>query len=207
MHRLPEPFGPACRGPDVLWPAWTGPGAGRPKRARLPELWESGPESEDSAGQRVLADLSADGTTSDALVILARYLVLRIALVTGGRVADHLNIAAERTAARDYLGALDPAAAEYRWLGGILDATRLKPGKALLSRLNAAAACAARAGHAHGAFGLYSASYEIAVRHGWHSDAARAARAIAATASRAGGLRSRSLWSRRARVHEARAAR
>jgi hypothetical protein len=206
MHHLPEPFGPAARAPHVVWPAWTGPPGGNRRRTHPPELWERGPASEASTGQLVLADLPPECDVPEALLIVARYLVVRIALFAGSRDPSVFNIAAERTAARDYLAAIDPVTAERRWLTGVLDAARRRPGRALLSRLNAAGAAAARGGHVHGAFSLYSASYEIAVHHAWHAEAARAARAIAAAATRGGGLRSSSLWSRRARVHEARAA-
>jgi hypothetical protein len=205
MQPLRRPFGIAGRATDVLWPAWTGPASDRRRHRRPDELWETRPDRESVPGERVLADLDADTHHDDALLIMARYLVVRVAR-NAGRALPAFDPAIEAASAREYLDAIELDLPERRWLEAVLRATG-RVSRTLVSRLNAAASAADRRGHAFGAFALRYTAWEIATRKHWHAEAARTARAIAVTAERGGGRRSRSLWSRRARVQEARAAR
>lgn len=206
MQQKRPPFGTDRRGTDVVWPAFTGPSL-EPRRYRRPaELWEQRPGAESWVGERVLSDLSSHPDRADALLILARYMTIRIAVHADRPAPGAFNASIERAAARDYLDALPPDIGERRWLEAVLDAAG-RVSRALVARLNAAAAAAGRSGHLHGEFALRSAAWAIASRHGWHAEAARVARAIAGSAARAGGRRSRALWSRRARIQERRAAR
>jgi hypothetical protein len=68
----------------------------------------------------------------------------------------------------------------------------------LCMALNSAAAHAGGKGHHAGAFGLYRASYRIAIVHGWAGAGARAARAISQLAEAGGGRVSVRRWRRRA---------
>jgi hypothetical protein len=205
MQPLPRPFGTAGRASDVVWPQWTGPSTEHTREHRPPELWERRPEAETAAGERVLADLDTSTNRTDALLIVARYLIVRIARHTD-QPAVEFNESAERTAALEYIDAIPGGVAEARWLRGILDACGNRVSRTLVSRLSAAAAVAGRRGHDNGAFALRYTAWQAAVRNEWHADAARIARAIAAAAERGGGPRSKRLWTRRARVHERRAA-
>jgi hypothetical protein len=153
-------------------------------------------------GERVLADLDSDTDHDDAMLIMARYLVVRVA-GNVDRDQPGFDPGIESASAREYLDPLTPDLSERRWLEAILDAAT-RPSRTLVSRLNASAAVAERRGHAYGAFALRYTAWEIATRRRWHAEAARTARAIAAAAERGGGRRSRSLWSRRARVQDAR---
>jgi len=190
---------------DVSWPSSTGPSRERNRHRRPAELWELRPESEAWVGERALADLVPDTERTDALLILARYLTLRVAAHIGQPDAGTFNAGAERSTAREYLDALDDDIPEGRWLYAILGSSTTRVSRALVSRLNAAATAASRRGHVNGAFALRSTAYEVATRNGWDIEAGRVARAMAAAADRGGGRRSRSLWNRRARVHERRA--
>ena len=114
----------------------------------------------------------------------------------------------ERTAALGYLAALPTNVPERRWLRAAL-ASISESGAVsgdTVSRLSAAAAMAAHRGQSRGSFALYRIAYVIAIRRGWHGHAARIARAIARAAAAGNGPRSIRLWSRRARIHERRAA-
>lgn len=204
MHKR-TPFGTADRGTDVIWPPYTGPSREPRTHRRAPELWEARPASEPWIGQRVLTDLMPDTRRTDALLILARYLIVRLAVHVDRPPTESFRASIEAAAATDYLDALPGDLPEIRWLNAALETARGRASRPLVARLNAAAAAAGRRGHINGAFALRSAAWEIARRHGWHTEAARVARAIAGAAGEAGGLRSRTLWSRRARVHERRA--
>lgn len=204
MQPLPRPFGTASHAPDVMWPPWTGPTTARHRNARPPELWERRPDAGTSPGERVLADLEPDTGPTDALLILARFVTTRVARNLYCRIPG-FDVAVERAAGREYLAAITEDLPEIRWLEAVLASGGNRPGRTLVARLNAAAAAATRRGHVHGAFALRYLAWDIAVQRGWHGEAGRVARAIAAAAERGGGRRSRSLWARRARVHEARA--
>jgi hypothetical protein len=154
-------------------------------------------------GERVLADLDSGSGQDDALLIMARYLVVRVARNVD-RDLPVFDPRIESASAREYLDAVTPDLPERRWLEAVLDSA-IRVSRTLVSRLNASASVAERRGHAYGAFALRYTAWEIATRRRWHAEAARTARAIAAAAERGGGRRSRSLWSRRARVQEARA--
>jgi hypothetical protein len=203
MQPLRRPFGIAGRGTDVLWPAWTGPASLKRRNHRPDELWETRPDRESIPGERVLADLDPETGPDDAQLIMARYLIVRVAR-NANRALPAFEPAIEAASAREYLDAMQLDLPDRRWLEAVLRATG-RVSRTLVSRLNAAASAADRRGHAFGAFALRYTAWEIATRKRWHAEAARTARAIAAAAERGGGRRSRSLWSRRARVHEARA--
>lgn len=200
MRNTRTPFGPTGRGPDVVWPAYTGPSL-QSRTYRPTELWER--EIELFVGETVLADLGPGTDCTEALLILGRYQTVRIVIHAGRGESREIPAGIERAAACDYLDAI-PDATECRWLRATLDSILptddLTP--ATLSRLRAAAAAASRRGHVHGAFALHLAAYEIARSRAWHRAAARVARAIAGTAAAGNGERSRRRWSRRARVHE-----
>lgn len=204
MQPLRRPFGIAGHGADVLWPAWTGPASSCRHHHRPEELWEARLDRECVPGERVLADLEPETGHDDALLIMARYLIVRVAR-NADRAMPAFDPAIEAASARDYLDAVQPDLPDRRWLEAVLR-TADRPSRTLVSRLNAAAATAERHGHAFGAFALRYTAWEIATRRHWHAEAARTARAIAGAADRGGGRRSRSLWSRRARLQEARAA-
>jgi len=202
MQQLP--FDAAPRRPLVAWPAHNGPPA-TPRRAlRPPELWEL--DFELFPGERVLED-AADHAT-DALLRLARYLTVRIAAHAALGEWERFAPEFEREAALEYLAAVPASAPERRWLRAALAAVSESGGvtPSTVSRLSAAAAMAAQRAQPRGAFALYRVAYLIASRRGWHRHAARIARAIASAAAAGEGPRSSRLWSRRARVHDRRAA-
>jgi hypothetical protein len=204
MEHRGLPFDASRSGPEVVWPPFTGLPASPRRWERPAELWEL--DFEMFEGEQVLED--AAETAADQLIRLARYLTVRIATHAAHGGWTTFSAKTEREAALAYLAAAPANWPERRWLhaalASISDAGALTA--STVSRLSAAAAMAADQGQRHGSFALYRIAYTIAARRGWHRHAARVARAIAVAAASGNGARSVRLWTRRARVHEHRAA-
>jgi hypothetical protein len=206
MDRIGVPFGTRRGGGlAVVWPAYTGPAESLRRAPRPPELWERRYEA--FTGELVLEDPVR--RRFDTTLVLARYLTLRVAAHAASDDWSAFLPEVERALALEYLGALPSRMPERRWLRAVLTsidgAGLVVPGT--VSRLSAAAAAASKRGHRCGAFALWRAAYELACRRGWEGAAGRVARAIARAAAAGRGRRAERLWSRRARVHELRAAR
>lgn len=197
-------FGARRGEPDVIWPQWTGPALEPRRFQRERELWER--ERELFFGDLVLEDEAA--SREDALLLLARYLTVRIASYAECGERSGFAAEIERAAALEYLDALPRVLPEQRWLRAVLTSIgpRGMPTRGTVSRLAAAAGAAAKRGARRGAFALSRVAYRIAAGQGWHRQAGRIARTLAREANRADARRSVKLWSRRARVHERRTA-
>jgi len=156
--------------------------------------------------ESALLDLAPDGETDDALVIVARFAALRIALLAAGRSLEGGALHAERDAALAYAATVR-GVAESRVLGAIARTAGPERDAHNLPRLLAAAGSAAeRQGHVHGAFGLFHAAWALGKATGALGEAARAARGIAELAARLDAPRSARLWTRRSRALDRRAA-
>jgi hypothetical protein len=157
-------------------------------------------------GELVLED--AAQSSVDGLLLLARYLTVRIVVHAAREEWNRFAAETERMAAMSYISALPPRLPERQWLRATLDSVSESGAVSMstVSRLAAAAASAYRHGHVRGSFALYRTAYVVASGRGWHRQAARIARAIAAAAAAGNGLRSMRLWTRRANVHARRAA-
>jgi len=167
---------------------------------RIPERWES--RDELFEGATVLEDLvTAGGSTAESAAILARYVVLRLALRAVRGRSRGATYVQERGAAVTYLASYRPSdLREHLALASIVRLSGEEPDRALASALIEAGGHAARLGHSAGAFALCRAAYELALEHGWWLESARAAASVARQAAAGGGRHSTRLWRRRARV-------
>jgi hypothetical protein len=139
--------------------------------------------------------LSAGGTTR----VLARFVAVRFLRIATGQAAPPRRMRDERAAAAAYADALRAPPAEANALRTIVQLARHAPPRRIMEFLHVAATHARASREAWGAFALHREAYRIAVAHDWHSEAARAASAIAGLAQEGGGRRSLRLWRLRAR--------
>jgi hypothetical protein len=200
IHRLRE------RPPAWPWSEGEVP-AGRERWLRDPEPFEDAGSVEPYPGATVLDDLAGSEEETSSLRILARYTVVRVLLLgTSGTLAAPA-LRTERRVARQHIALLPSHDWERLALDRLCEMSREAPGPDIVDAAIIAAECAAKRGHAMGAFSLYRAGYELAVEHGWWDPAARAARGAALLARLGEASRSTRLWNRRAGVLERRAAR
>ena len=193
---------------DFVWPARTGPSLEMRRFERADDGWEQ--PFDRYPGETVLEDLGPHVSDEDALVIVARYAALRVAVLAtqGEQAGEVLN--AERVAALGYAAALPVRALELRVLGDLVREARSGTqtrARMLARRLAQAAAAAVARGHARGAFALYHGAWNLAVASGAIAEGAKAARSLAELAAAEGARHSAKLWSRRARVLERKAER
>lgn len=199
-------------GTDGPWmrlaPAWVRDEGVRelPRRwARAPEPWER--EHEGAEDTWALEDLPHTlGDLSAAAGVLARFAVLRLVLRAAARLESKTTLEEERRIVSGYValpGAAD--AVERRALSTALRLAGPTPPSELCDALVDAAASASARGHESGACALARSAYTLGLERGWATQAARAARAMAAQAEAGGGQRSQRLWRRRAVVLERRA--
>lgn len=173
----------------------------RARQGRTRGLFD-GFEPERFPGELVLHDLERIGPaeSAGARTILLRFLVAQYFVnELRGDWPAHL-LRQQRNAALNALGPTLPLDGEERALRMALE--RAEGGwRAAVVRLLARAAAAARTrAHPAGALALHHICYEAALAHGWKTEAAAAAREIAAGASLAGDERTRGRWRRRATV-------
>jgi hypothetical protein len=201
MTNVSRPFGRPVGGPAFVWPAHTGPSLDRKRYERESDGWEQ--PQERFPAETVLEDLRPGARAEDALVIVARFAALRIAMLASRSELVGTALDAERAAAVGYAAVLPDTVSERRVLREIARTAKVGIHPATRNVANllvAAAALAERRGHRRGAFALYHAGYDLAVGCGARGEAARAARALAGIAEAEGARRSARLWSRRTRA-------
>ncbi|MGH7502330.1 MAG: hypothetical protein ACREL7_11290 [Longimicrobiales bacterium] len=156
-------------------------------------------------GETVLEDLGPGVSTEDALVIVARFAALRVAILAARPEMPAEALEAERAAAIGHASVLPQRAVERRQLSEVARAVRRGRGpRGLVKLLASAGRSATERGHTRGAFALYYSAWDLAVHAGALPDAVRIARSLAEVAGREGAPRSSRLWARRARALEQR---
>lgn len=204
MNRY-SPFTRATNRPAFPWPARLEPAlAEMPRRtSRLDDCWERPVDR--YPAETVLEDLGPGVSDEDALVIVARFAALRVAVLARDDQLPGETLEAERAAALGYASVLPARAAERKQLGEVARAARPGGGPRGLARmLRSAAESAVGRGHTRGAFALFHGAWDLSLNSGALTDAVRIARRIAELAHREGAPRSARLWTRRARALEKR---
>jgi hypothetical protein len=207
--------------PTALWerrPAWPRPGGrGRVRWAdmnpgmrrwlREPEPFERRAEHDPYPGATTLDDLAPETDEATTLRVLARYTTVRLLLLwsAGGLAGPKLHT--ERRVALEHLALLPSHDWERRALERLAALCRGEPSPEAVAGAALPAECAAKHGHFMGAFALYRAAWELALRREWWRDAADTAAAVARLARMYEAPRSDRLWSWRSRVLLVRAAR
>lgn len=185
-------------------------GADRPERQRWDrdrEPFETGGVPELYPGSLVMEDLVESPDELSTLRILARYTVIRVLLLSAGRIIEGTKLRVERRVALEHLGMLPAHDWERRALERLVRLCRPAPDPDIIGQALLAAEAAAKRNHPMGAFALYRAGYEISVAEAWWAAAAVAARGIARLARLEEARYSERLWEKRAGVLERRAAR
>jgi hypothetical protein len=166
---------------------------------RLDDCWERPVDR--FHGETVLEDLGPGVSEEDAILIVARFAALRVAVLAAEENMPGELLEAERAAALGYAAVLPPRTIERRQLGDVARAARRGGGPRGFARLLASAAeSAVTRGHTRGAFALFHGAWDLSLNGGALADAHRIARMLAELAAREGAPRSSRLWARRARA-------
>jgi hypothetical protein len=167
--------------------------------------WAEG--SEPFAGATILNDLASFPDDADAMRwILVRFAAVRAIASLLARDVDAQDLRVDRSVGLNHVVSLPMLDREAWALRRALEVLTNPPPRAMAGSLLLAGAGAEQRTHLHGAFGIYHLVYRIAGRHGWHEEAAGAARGAERIAKAEGATWSPRLWRRRARVMEKRCA-
>jgi hypothetical protein len=173
---------------------------GRARWLREPEPFEDRGGFEPYPGATVLEDLGDGDEAAATLRILARYTVVRVLVLSERGVLAGLKLRTERRIALEHLALLPAHDWERHALERLTVLCRETPAREIVQAALVPAECAAKRGHAMGAFALYRAAYELARDRWWWAEAATATRGLARLARVQAAPVSARLWAWRSRV-------